>query len=231
MKFPVTRFSRARLSRTLAIIVACGALTAGGTLLFTGNAPIAQARAFMPANPLLAMMPGDLMVGNADAPVTIIEYSSMSCPHCAAFHSGLYPELKRKYIDTGIVKFANRQYPLNEPALRAGMVALCAGKERGVAFTDVLFDTQDKWAFTPDFKENLKKIAAVGGMDSTTFDACMNNKALEDSLLQSRKEAADQLKVQATPTFFVNGTEVKGMLSVEMFDKAIADAQAAAGNP
>lgn len=202
--------------------------------LMIGAAPFVGANAqrvdAAPAtSPLLKVLPEDYVQGKDEAPVTIIEYSSMSCPHCAAFHKGLFQEIKTKYIDTGIVKFVNRHYPLNEPALRAGMVTLCAGKERGIVFTNVLFEMQDKWAYSADFLENLKKIAAVGGMNAETFDICMKNKALEKSLLESRKEAADQLKVQATPTFFVNGTEVKGNLTMEIFDKVIADAQGTGG--
>lgn len=216
---------------TLFILAAVAVLTVSFIFGF-GTAHLSQAEeaekaeaAPSAAADILKLTDKDYVLGSADAPVTIIEYSSMSCPHCAAFHTGLFQEIKRKYIETGVVKFANRHYPLNEPALRAGMLTLCAGQERGITFTDVLFQMQEKWAYSADFLANLKKIAAVGGIDAKAFDACMNNKDIETKLLETRKQAAEVLKVQATPTFYVNGEELKADLSIEKFDKAIAKAQ------
>lgn len=192
---------------------------------YLGTAHIENASASEPTS-LHRMQPEDVVIGQADAPVTIIEYSSMSCPHCATFYNEVFPRLKEKYIDTGTVKFTNRQLPLNEPALRAGMLIHCVGKERNPRFTKVLFELQDKWAFERDFLESLKKIAAVGGFSNEQFDACMENKEVEEAVLQSRQEAVNQLNVNSTPSFFVNGKELSGNVTLAVFDQAIEEALA-----
>lgn len=176
-------------------------------------------------HPLTQLQESEPFLGKAEAPVTIVEYSSMSCPHCAAFHKELLPALTKKYIDTGVVKFTNRHFPLNEPALRAGMLTKCVGNDQYFKFTGVLFDLQDKWAFAPTFLEDLQKIATVGGVSPEKFNECMEDKTLETTLITSRQEASDVLNVNATPTFFINGIELKGHLSPEAFDAAIAVAQ------
>ncbi len=176
-------------------------------------------------HPLTQIQDADKVLGEADAPVTIIEYSSMSCPHCAAFHKELLPHIKTNYIEKGIVKYTNRAFPLNEPALRAAMLTKCVDDDKYFTFTNVLFDMQDKWAFTPAFLEDLKKIATVGGFSPDKFDACMADKTLEDAMITSRQEATEALNINATPTFFINGVELKGHLTKEGFDAAIAVAQ------
>ena len=192
-------------------------------MFYLGSAHTQNAQA-QQSNALLQMMPQDVVVGDPNAPVTIIEYSSMSCPHCATFHKTIYPQLKAKYIDTGTAKFTNRHFPLNEPALRAGMLTLCVDKTQTPRFTAVLFEMQEKWAFTPDFLDNLKRIATVGGVTPEQFDACMANKQLEESLLLSRKQATEMLGVNSTPMLFVNGQQLSGHMTMQMFDQAIAKA-------
>jgi protein-disulfide isomerase len=190
--------------------------------------PAETPKSDIPLSALHSIMEEDVVEGKADAPVTIIEYSSLSCPHCAAFYKSTLPELKKKYVETGKVKFTNRQFPLNEPALKAAMLVDCVGKDRALQFTKVLFEMQDKWAFSTDFKTELKKIAAVGGFSDQEFEACMANKAIEEKMVMSRQTAVDKLNINSTPTFFVNGTELKGQLSLQVFDNAINAALPAA---
>lgn len=182
-----------------------------------------------PANhELLKIQKDDVVLGKKNAPVTIIEYSSMSCPHCAAFHTTVLPELKKKYIETGKVRFTNRHFALNEPAFRAGLLTLCVGKDRTAKFTDVLYQMQEKWAFESDFVGNLKKIAAVGGFGEKEFDACMENTKLQEALLLTRKRAAEELFVQSTPSLFINGKPLQGAPDLVRVEAAIKDALAAA---
>lgn len=181
--------------------------------------------------PLHLMQPDDVVIGDADAPITVVEYSSLSCPHCAAFHTKVYPEFKEKYIETGKVKYTNRQMSLNEPALKAGMLVHCVGPERTEKFTKVLFELQDSWAFDNGFLESLKQIAKVGGFSEEEFDACMGNKEVEEAVLKSRKIGMEKLNVTSTPTFFINGRELKGTLDIGVFDRAIAEAEKTANKP
>lgn len=191
---------------------------------YLGTAHVEDAMA-QDGQSLHQMQPEDVVLGKADAPVTIIEYSSLSCPHCAAFHAKVFPEVKKKYIDPGKVKYTNRQLPLNEPALKAGMLVRCVGPDRTEQFTKVLFQMQDKWAFDNAFVDNLKQIAKVGGVSEEEFDKCMGDKQVEEAVLKSRQNAVDKLNVNSTPTFFINGQEIKGDVNIGIFDKAIAEAE------
>lgn len=163
----------------------------------------------------------DIMLGEADAPVLLIEYSSYSCSHCARFHTEVLPGIREAYIDTGALRFINRDFPLNEPALRASMLVHCAPEARREKFQHVLFRLQDKWAFTPDFREALKKIAAVGGMSADRFESCMADEELEASVLRIRQEAEQVLNVQATPGFFLNGKPLKVAPTAQHMHQAI----------
>jgi protein-disulfide isomerase len=174
----------------------------------------------------LGQKPSDIILGDPDAPVIIVEYASMSCGHCAHFHTNVLPEIKKNYIDAGKVKFIFRHFPLNEPALKAAQLTYCGGKKRFNTFTKVLFDTQSKWAFDSNYLDSLSTIARVGGISKDQFDACMTNPDLERNLLLQRQEAADQIGVSATPTFFINGNKLEGSWTIERFsaelDKALS---------
>jgi protein-disulfide isomerase len=170
---------------------------------------------------LLAISPDDRVLGDPKAPITIVEYASLSCPHCAHFTTEVLPELKKKWIDTGKVKLVLRDFPLDEPALRAAMIARCAPPDRFYAFVDTFFGAQDKWV-TGDFKQGLSRLAKLGGMSNEEFDACLNNKALENKILESRLVAAKDLEVNATPTFFINGAKFTGAPTVEEFDRQLS---------
>ncbi len=140
-----------------------------------------------------APLPADYYLGKIDAPVTLVEYASFSCPHCAAFHSDVYPTLKEEYIDKGKLLYILRPFPLNEPALKASMLVDCVGEKEGAeryyTFAKVLFNAQKKWAFDHQFLDSLKTFAKVGGVDGETFDACVNDNAREIKLLKVKLDA------------------------------------------
>lgn len=170
----------------------------------------------------LSITKDDRILGNADAPITIIEYASLTCPHCAHFTNEVLPELKKKWIDTGKVKLVLRDFPLDEPALRAAMIARCAPPDRFYAYVDTFFATQDKWVMAKDYREALARIVKLGGMSQNEFDNCLKNTDLENKILEGRLVASKELDVNATPTFFINGTKFAGAPTVEEFDKALS---------
>ncbi len=155
--------------------------------------------------------PGDFVMGDPKAPVALVEYASLTCSHCAHFHADVLPSLKKNYIDTGKVFYILRQFPLNEPAMKAAQVVTCIGDKEGAeryyAFNRALFNAQRQWAFQQDFLAALKPTLLVGGVDGATVDACAADKMIEARILASIKDAADVLKVNRTPTVFVNGKQ------------------------
>jgi len=199
-------------------VVSTGALIAAAALL--GSASLA----FADASVEELMRPGplpDLAEGKADAPVTIIEYASMTCPHCANFHKTTYPALKTKYIDTGKVRFIFREFPLDELAVAASMLARCAGGEKSIALIDVLFASQDKWAVRDPIPA-LLQISKQAGFTQASFDQCLKDQTLYNNILAMRERGSKDYKVESTPTLFVNGKMQKGGVSIEELDKLIA---------
>jgi protein-disulfide isomerase len=172
----------------------------------------------------LAVQPSDRILGKADAPITIIEYASLTCPHCAHFDVAVLPKLKEKWIDTGKAKLILRDYPLDEPALRAAMVARCAPADRFYPLIDTFFAQQEQWVTSRDYRAALEKLVKLGGMSEKEFKACISDKKLEDQVAQSRLTASQQLGVDATPTFFINGKKFDGAPTVEAFDQALSGA-------
>lgn len=180
---------------------------------------------------LLAPKPNDIIIGDINALATLVEYSSLSCPHCAHFHEKVLPTIEKEFISTGKVKLVLRHFPLNEPALRGAQIVECAGNNglKRDSFAKVLFSMQSQWAFNEgSFLKDLKQIALVGGIDSATFDSCIADKELETGLLTARKEAEEKLAITGTPAFFLNGEKFQGEPSVENFRKALQDATAEA---
>jgi protein-disulfide isomerase len=169
------------------------------------------------------MKPGplpDLSIGKADAPVTIVEYASMTCPHCAAFHNTVLPVLKEKYIDTGKVRFIMREFPLDNLAAAASMLARCAGEGKALPLISALFAKQDDWAFVKgDPRPELLKFAKQAGFTQESFEKCLTDQKLLDDISSIRSRAADTFGVNATPTFFVNGKKLNGV-GLEDFEKA-----------
>jgi protein-disulfide isomerase len=168
------------------------------------------------ASPQLS--PDDRILGKADAPVTIFEYASLTCPHCADFEKEVLPKIKADWIDTGKAKLVFRDFPLDGSALKAAMVARCAPPERFYGFIDVLFAQQRSWATGGDPAPVLERLAKLGGMGIDKFDACMKDDALQNKILAGRLAAANDYKVESTPTFFINGKTVVGVLPDEIVD-------------
>ena len=174
----------------------------------------------------LAITKDDRILGNPDAPITIIEYASLTCPHCAHFANDVLPELKKKWIDTGKVKLALRDFPLDEPALRAAMITRCAPADRFYAYVDTFFAAQEKWVMARDYREALARLVKLGGMSKDEFDNCLKNTALENRIVEGRLFASKELDVNSTPTFFINGTKFTGAPTLEEFDRALTDLSA-----
>jgi protein-disulfide isomerase len=174
------------------------------------------------AQTVLALSKDDRILGNPDAPITIVEYASLTCPHCAHFTNDVLPELKKKWIDTGKAKLVLRDYPLDEPALRAAMIARCAPPDRYYAFVDTFFGSQEKWVTARDYRDVLARLVKLGGMSREEFDQCLKNTTLENKIVEGRLIASKELDVNSTPTFFINGTKFTGAPTVEEFDKALS---------
>jgi len=162
----------------------------------------------------------EMVLGAEDAPITVIEYASMSCGHCALFHGQTFPDLKKHYIDTGKVKFIFREFPINRPALEGAMLARCAGPDRFFGFLKLLFTKQDKWAVA-DSHDKLVSVVKLGGMKSSTVEQCLENEKLQDSILQTRMKGEQEFEISSTPTFIINGNKVAGALSFEQFEKLL----------
>jgi protein-disulfide isomerase len=163
----------------------------------------------------------DIVMGNADAPNTIVEYASMTCPHCARFYNDVFPEVKEKYIDTGKARFIFREFPLDGLAVAASMVARCAGKDRFYPIVDGLFETQETWAVPgEEGKQKLLLIAKQAGFSEEAFEKCLADKELFDKIVEVRQRANDEFGVDATPSFFVNGKRLKGV-TLKDFEAAI----------
>lgn len=165
----------------------------------------------------------DLVLGPDDAKVTVVEYASMTCGHCKAFHTKIFPEIKSKYIDTGKIRFIFREFPLDPRAFAASMLARCAGSsEKSLALVGALFDTQESWAFV---KENptpkLFEIAKQAGFTQESFDKCLTDQKLLDQLTAIHTRANDVFGVASTPTFFINGKRLQAAPVLEEFDKVI----------
>ncbi len=164
----------------------------------------------------------DRVLGKPEAPITIIEYASLTCPHCAHFAADVLPKIKEKWIDTGKAKLILRDFPLDEAALRAAVVARCAPPERFYPLVETFFATQDKWVVEQHWKAALQRIAQLAGISKKKFEACAADKKLEDAVAQSRLTAATKFGVDSTPTFFVNGTKFEGEPTVEAFDRLLS---------
>jgi protein-disulfide isomerase len=164
---------------------------------------------------------GDEIQGQADAPVTIVEYASMTCPHCSHFHETTYPEMKKKYIDTGKVRFIFREFPLDPLAAAAAMLARCAGKDKFFPLVDAFFAQQKDWVVQKPLQP-MFAIAKQAGFTQQSFDECLANQQLLTSLEEQRTRAVQKFNVNSTPTFFINGKTVRGALTPEELDKQIA---------
>ena len=153
-------------------------------------------------------------IGNADAPVTIVEYASMTCPHCATFHANTLPAIKEKYIDTGKARLIFREFPFDPRAEAGFMLSRCAG-DNYFAMVDVLFKQQRSWAPVENAREALLQISRLAGFSQESFEACLTDQKLLDDIRAVRQRGADNFKVESTPTFFINGNKYSGALSID----------------
>jgi protein-disulfide isomerase len=174
-----------------------------------------------PARAAEELFDDDRILGEADAPVTIIEYSSLTCPHCANFHENTLPRVKEDWIATGRARLVYRHYPLDGLALRAAAVANCIEGDRHFAFLDVLFRGQQAWSGADDPIAALAQLAALAGLDRGRFDACIADQGEMDRILARTQHARDTYDIQSTPTFVVNGRKVRGALGYDEFNKAL----------
>jgi len=162
----------------------------------------------------------EMSLGKTDAPVTVIEYASMTCGHCATFHNTTYPEFKKRYVDTGKARYILREFPLDPLAAGAFMLARCAGKDKYFPLVETLFQQQRTWAVQKPI-EPLFGIARQAGFTQQSFDACLRDQKVLDGIEKVRSRASERFKVESTPTFFINGTMYRGVLSIEDMAKAI----------
>jgi protein-disulfide isomerase len=163
----------------------------------------------------------DVALGTDKAPVTIVEYASMTCAHCAGFYATTFPVLKSKYIDTGKVRFILREFPLDPLATAGFMLARCAGDDKRNAIVDLLFAQQKNWAFTDKPLEALAALLKQTGMSQNGFEACLKNKDLYDKIAKVHDRAAEKLGVTATPTFFINGKKERGEVTLDALEKLL----------
>ncbi len=171
------------------------------------------------------MKKGDLpenVLGNADAPVTIIEYSSMTCPHCAAFHKEVLPLIKSKYIDTGKVRYIIREFPLDNVAATAAMLARCVDPAKYFEFVNMLYTRQEDWAYKDQPLPELQKLSKQAGFTEERFKQCSTDEKVLNYISWVRDRANKQFGVRATPSFFVNGKRIKGAATIQKFDELIA---------
>ncbi len=178
----------------------------------TGSvAPLAQSESW----------PGDRFIGAADATVTVIEYASLTCPHCASFHNDTLPRLKQAYIDTGKVKLIYRDFPIDGLALRAAMLARCSEPAQYFGLIEVLYRNQESWSRVSDPIAALHRIGRLAGMSDQKIDACLNDREAGDTILGARLRASKEHDVNTTPTFIINGQKITGAQPFEEFDKIL----------
>jgi protein-disulfide isomerase len=184
-----------------------------GVVIGEGTKPTPVGGALMVAGPL-----GDEGLGDANAPNVVIEYASMTCPHCQRWHSEVYPEFKTKYIDTGKVHFIFREFPLDPLATSAIMLARCAPQGRYFPIVDLLFDHQSEWAFVQDPKSALLDLVKQAGFTEDSFNACLTNQTILDGVNAVKNRANQTFGVDSTPTFFFNGQKRAGEQSMAEID-------------
>jgi len=202
------------------------ALTLTGLAALAGFSPlrlIAEAMAQSASDVAKPQSLPDMALGPANASVTITEYASMTCPHCAAFNDNVFPKIKSEYIDSGKIRYVFREFPLDIKAAAGSMLARCIAKDdagRYFAVVDLLFKQQNEWV-TKNTTETLTRIGKQAGLSQQAVEDCLKDQALLDKIAADQKFANEVLKVNSTPTFFINGEMIRGETSFEEFDKKI----------
>jgi protein-disulfide isomerase len=239
MAGPPVNPERRRLSIVRSLLIAIAAATAAAYANDAGNPPaappslpvtaiappprsLAASAVTVPNDQLMTIGPlPDLIQGSPSASITIIEYGSTTCSHCAAFHETTWPELKAKYIDSGRAKFILREFPLDPLATASFMLARCAGPEKRNVVVDQLLSQQKMWAFGDKPLEALLLLVGQIGISQTDAEACLRNEDLYRRVRQSREQAAAAFNIDSTPTFFVDGRKLRGDLTISDFDRVI----------
>ncbi len=199
-----------RLASWLTVVVAFWMLLWSPLLL-------GQAASESPA----AVAAGEQALGDPDAPVTVIEYASLTCPHCADFHKETFSALKERYVDTGKVRYVFRDFPLDQRALDAAVVAHCAGPEGYFDFLNVLFESQETWARAADHVPTLVLLAKLGGLPEERVRACLADEELQNAVLQQRLEGQNEHDIRSTPSFVIGGKTYAGNRGIDEFAKLI----------
>ncbi len=189
-----------------------------------GNAVEPAAQASLPEREeALAIQETDIVIGERDAPHTLLEYASLSCGHCAGFHKSVLPQLKKNLIETGKAKLVFRHYPLNAPAMQGALLVECAKPAMRAKMLQVLFENQEKWAFDADSKTILKNMGLLAGISEAAFNQCQNDKTAIERILQGTNVAAKVLEITATPSLIVNGQKLEGPLTPAAIMKAVGE--------
>jgi protein-disulfide isomerase len=202
------------------------ALSLTGLAALAGFSPlrlIAEAMAQSASDVAKPVSLPDMALGPANALVTITEYASMTCPHCAAFNENVFPKIKSEYIDSGKVRYVFREFPLDIKAAAGSMLARCIARDdagKYFAVIDMLFKQQNDWV-TKNTTETLTRIGKQAGLSQQAVEDCLKDQALLDKIAADQKFANEVLKVNSTPTFFINGEMIRGETSFEEFDKRI----------
>ena len=202
------------------------ALSLTGLAALVGFSPlrlITEAMAQSAADVAKPVSLPDMAIGPADAKVTVTEFASMTCPHCAAFNEQVFPKIKSEYIDTGKIRYIFREFPLDIKAAAGSMLARCIAKDdagKYFAVIDMLFKQQNDWVMK-NTTETLTRIGKQAGLSQQQVETCLKDQTLLDKIVADQKYASEVLKVDSTPTFFLNGEKIKGETSFEEFDKRI----------
>ena len=200
-------------------VVAVAAIAVGvyfGTGAPSSPPPVAAVSAPNKAA-LESVQPGDHVLGDPKAPITVIEYASLTCSHCAHFHTQVLPEIKKKWIDTGKVKLVYRDFPLDQVAAKAAQIAECAGNDKYFGVVDIIFRGQAQWATSADPLADLAKPLRIAGMGENEIKACLANDAMSNAVINDYK-GGEAMGVNSTPTLFINGQLYRGSRSVEELD-------------
>ena len=170
---------------------------------------------------VMAVGDDEHVLGDPDAPITIIEYSSLTCPHCASFHKDTLPKLKQAWIEPGKAKLVYRHYPLDRLALAGALVANCFEGKRFFAVMDMLFAQQRQWSRADNPGQALQRLASQAGMDSETFNQCLSDQQEAEKIMSRQQAGRDQAEVQSTPTFLIDGEKLEGAKPYAEFEAAL----------
>jgi protein-disulfide isomerase len=172
-----------------------------------------------------SVISSERILGQPKAPIELIEYASLTCPHCAKFHNGPWVKIKKEYVDTGKAKLIYRDFPTDQLALAASMIARCAPKTRYFGIVKIMFETQDNWRNSQNPRQALANIGRIAGMSLETVNQCINSKVAYESVMRLREEGSKKFNIDSTPTLIVNGEKIESGLKIEdyrkLFDKLL----------